>query len=68
MISFDTRKPADPSGIRLGTPALTVRGMKEKEMQTIGALIANLLKNPTNDQKEKTKKAVKEITVNPVLL
>lgn len=62
MIPFDTRKPADPSGIRLGTPALTARGMKEAEMKTIGKLIADLLKNPTDEQKEKAKKAVRELT------
>ena len=62
MTPFDTRKPADPSGIRLGTPALTAKGMKEKEMQTIGQLIANLIKNPSEEQKQRTKKAVLEIT------
>ena len=34
-IPYDTRSPFDPSGIRLGTPALTTRGMKEKEMQEV---------------------------------
>ena len=62
MTPFDTRKPADPSGIRLGTPALTAKGMKEKEMQTIGKLIVDLLKNPSEEQKQRTKKAVLEIT------
>ena len=62
MIPFDTRKPMDPSGIRLGTPALTARGMKEPEMKTVGQLIANLLKNPSEEQKNKTKNSVDELT------
>ncbi|HEY4495379.1 MAG: serine hydroxymethyltransferase [Candidatus Levybacteria bacterium RIFCSPHIGHO2_01_FULL_40_58] len=61
MIPYDTRKPMDPSGIRLGTPALTARGMKEPEIKTVGRLIADLLKNPSEDQKNKTKSVVTEL-------
>lgn len=39
MIPYDPRKPMDPSGVRLGTPALTTRGMKQKEMTRIAAWI-----------------------------
>jgi glycine hydroxymethyltransferase len=45
MIPFDTRAPLDPSGIRIGTPALTTRGMKEGEMRTICAWIVQALAN-----------------------
>ena len=44
-IPFDTNPPMKPSGIRVGTPALTTRGMKEKEMQQIGHWIAEALNN-----------------------
>lgn len=42
-IPYDARKPMDPSGIRMGTPALTTRGMKEKEMRQVAKLIAEVL-------------------------
>lgn len=63
MIPYDKRKPFDPSGLRFGTPALTTRGMKEKEMQTIGQLMAKVLKNISNNSiLEEAKKTVKELT------
>jgi glycine hydroxymethyltransferase len=46
MIPYDQRKPLDPSGIRIGTAALTTRGMREAEMQRVGAWILQVLKAP----------------------
>ena len=48
-IPFDPEKPFVASGIRLGTPALTTRGMKEEEMRVVGKLIARVLKNPEDE-------------------
>lgn len=50
MIPFDTRSPFLTSGIRLGTPAVTTRGMKEKDMTRIISLIDTVLTNLTDGQ------------------
>ena len=46
MIPYDQRKALDPSGIRIGTPALTTRGMKEAEMKQVGQWILQVLRSP----------------------
>jgi glycine hydroxymethyltransferase len=49
-IPFDSNPPLKPSGIRIGTPALTTRGMKEKEMVQTGAWIVEALRNHKDTQ------------------
>jgi glycine hydroxymethyltransferase len=61
-IPFDTQNPMITSGIRIGTPAVTTRGMKENEMRLIGEMIVNVLKHPENtDVIEKTRKGVLDL-------
>jgi glycine hydroxymethyltransferase len=48
-VPFDPRKPFSPSGIRLGTPAVTSRGMREAEMRQIGAWLDSVVKNINNE-------------------
>ena len=63
MIPDDTRKPLDPSGIRLGTPAVTTRGMREPEMKQIAQMITTVLQNIHNDLIiNKTKQQVIDLT------
>lgn len=58
-IPFETRSPFVTSGIRIGTPAVTTRGMKKEDMEKIAEFIFEALKNI--DQEEKLKKMKKEV-------
>ena len=62
MVPFDKRSPFVTSGIRLGTPALTTRGMKEKEMRFIAGLINRVIGNHEDEQeKESVRREVREL-------
>lgn len=61
-IPYDPRTPFDPSGIRLGTPGLTARGMGEKEMDIVGGIIADTLAAPQDKALlKKSEKLVQEL-------
>ncbi|MEK7511684.1 MAG: serine hydroxymethyltransferase, partial [Patescibacteria group bacterium] len=64
MIPDDPRKPMDPSGIRIGTPAMTTRGFKEADFELVGEFIAQTLENPTDlSLHEKIKQNILELTI-----
>lgn len=63
VIPDDKRPPTDPSGIRIGSPALTTRGFKEKEMKIVAQLVAQVIKNIKSEKvKREAKRIVKELT------
>ncbi len=55
MIADDTRSPMDPSGVRLGTPAITTRGMMEADMETLGGFMLQAIAKKDDDN------AIKEL-------
>lgn len=54
MIPDDTRKPMDPSGVRLGTPAITTRGMKEADMELLGGFMLKAIEKRADESALKT--------------
>ena len=64
-IPFDKGSAFNPSGIRMGTPAITTRGIKEKEAREIAVLVCDLIENNQSDSVKKgIKERVKEISNN----
>jgi glycine hydroxymethyltransferase len=62
-IPFDTNSPFVASGTRVGTPALTTRGMKETEMKSIGEMIASIIREPESEEvRVRVKREVMELT------
>jgi glycine hydroxymethyltransferase len=62
MVPFDTKSPFVTSGIRIGTPAVTTRGMKENEMKKIADIINDAIINNENEQKlDELKNNVKQL-------
>ncbi|MAT69528.1 MAG: serine hydroxymethyltransferase [Planctomycetaceae bacterium] len=65
MIPFDQRKPMDPSGIRVGTPALTTRGMGVDEMRTIGTWMLEVLRSADDPSvQERVRGQIREFCVD----
>jgi glycine hydroxymethyltransferase len=60
-VPYDTRKPFDPSGIRLGSPSVSSRGMGEPEMKLIAAWIDRVISNPTDDNAAKVRAEVRDL-------
>jgi glycine hydroxymethyltransferase len=62
VIPFDRKGPGVTSGIRIGTPAVTTRGMKEPEMELIAEMIDSVLRRPYDEKlQERTRAEVKEM-------
>ena len=61
-IPYDEESPMVTSGIRIGSPAMTTRGLKEKEFKQIGEIITSALKNSTEENLKELKEKVLEIT------
>jgi len=62
-IPFDTNPPVNPSGIRLGSPAVTTRGFREPEMAEVARLIARVLDAPGDESvRDEVRAGVRALT------
>jgi len=61
-VPFDDKSPLITSGIRIGTPALTTRGMKEADMEKIASLINDIINNPNDATKQSVKQRIEDLT------
>jgi len=61
-VPYDTRKPFDPSGIRLGSPSVTSRGMGSTEMKQIAAWMDRVMSNPSDENAAQVAAEVHELT------
>jgi glycine hydroxymethyltransferase len=61
-VPYDTRKPFDPSGIRLGSPSVTSRGMGPAEMKQIAAWMDRVMSNPSDENAAQVAAEVRELT------
>ncbi|HVX95991.1 MAG TPA: serine hydroxymethyltransferase [Polyangia bacterium] len=60
-VPYDPRKPFDPSGIRLGSPSVSSRGMGEAEMKQIASLMDRVISNPSDENADKVRAEVKAL-------
>jgi glycine hydroxymethyltransferase len=60
-VPYDTRKPFDPSGIRLGSPSVSSRGMGAPEMKLIGAWMDKVITTPTDENADKVRAEVRAL-------
>ena len=64
-VPFDPSTPFKPSGVRIGTPSVTTRGMKKNEMEKIGTWLVSILKDPKSQElQNKIKREVKQMCVD----
>lgn len=65
LLPFDTRKPMDPSGIRIGSPAMTTRGLGVAEFRQVARWMVEILKNPTDEAlTERISHSIREMLVD----